>query len=39
MMISMRGSQAWAVTQVLVLFVFKLCTGNPNKILASILQL
>lgn len=36
---SMRDRQTHSVTQALVVFLFKLRTGNSNKILASILQL
>lgn len=39
MMTSMRNRQTRSVTQALVVFLFKLRTGNSNKILASILQL
>jgi len=39
MMISMRNRQTRTITQALVVFLFKLRTGNSNAILASILQL
>jgi len=38
-MISMRNRQTRTITQALVVFLFKLRTGNSNAILASILQL
>jgi len=39
MMISMRNSENRNVTQALVVFLFKLRSGNSNKLIASILQL
>ena len=39
MLISLRNSQSRSVTQALVVFLFKLRTGNSNKMLSSILQL
>ncbi|XP_011873641.1 PREDICTED: uncharacterized protein LOC105565230, partial [Vollenhovia emeryi] len=39
MMTSLRNSQSRSVIQALVVFLFKLRTGNSNKMLASILQL
>ncbi|XP_036143574.1 uncharacterized protein LOC118645866 isoform X2 [Monomorium pharaonis] len=39
MMISLRNSKSRSVIQALVVFLFKLRTGNSNKMIASILQL
>jgi len=39
MMTSMLNRQTRIITQTLVIFLFELCTGNSNAILASILQL
>lgn len=39
MLISLRNTQSRSVTQALVVFLFKLRTGNSNKMLSSILQL
>ncbi|KYN10894.1 hypothetical protein ALC57_16958 [Trachymyrmex cornetzi] len=39
MLTSMRNRQTRTITQALVVFLFKLRTGNSNKILTSILQL
>ena len=39
MLISMRNRQTHTVTQALVVFLFKLRTGNSNRLLASILQI
>lgn len=39
MLTSMRNRQTRTVTQALVVFLFKLRTGNSNKLLASILQI
>lgn len=39
MMTSLRNSQSRSVMQALVVFLFKLRTGNSNEMLASILQL
>ena len=35
-MISLRNSSCRSVIQALVLFLFKLCTGNSNKIISSV---
>ena len=37
MLISLRNSQSRSVTQALVFFLFKLRTGNSNKMLSFIL--
>lgn len=39
MMISMRNNQSRSVIQAIVVFLFKLRTGNSNKMLASILNI
>ena len=39
MLTSMRNRQTRTVTQALVVFLFKLRTGNSNRLLASILQI
>ena len=39
MLISLRNSHSHSAIQALVVFLFKLCSGNSNKMLSSILQL
>jgi len=38
-LISLRNSESRSVIQALIIFLFKLRTGNSNKMIASILQL